>query len=80
MAVCKSLLSLPDSFCNLSSLTKLTLGDVWGGCEKLESLPERFGQLGSLKELYLNGCRALKELPAGIPALIPPSTAPAFVA
>ena len=33
-------------------------------------LPERFGQLESLRELSLQGCRALKALPEGIPPRI----------
>ena len=74
MGGCKSLLSLPDSFCDLSNLTKLSFCDEYGiGCEKLESLPERFGQLKSLKELNLRLCDSLKELPAGIPPhILPP--------
>ena len=66
MAACKSLLSLPDSFCNLSSLIKLSLGDYRGGCEKLASLPERFGQLESLQELNMAGCKRLLSLPDSV--------------
>ena len=58
MEACKSLLSLPDSFCNLSSLIKLDLGDNHGGCEKLASLPERFGEL-NLTEIDFSCCKQL---------------------
>ena len=69
MGACKSLLSLPDSFCDLSNLTKLAFCDWGSGCEKLESLPERFGQLKSLVTLNLAGCTSLEALPVGIPTL-----------
>ena len=61
MARCKSLLTLPDSFCDLSNLTKLAFGDTRDGtgCDKLESLPERFGDLPSLEDLNMNSCSAL---------------------
>ena len=76
MGACKSLLSLPDSFCDLSNLTKLSFCDEWGdGCEKLESLPERFGQLRSLVELNLYYCHQLRALPEGIPPRIIPLSA-----
>ena len=77
MGACKSLLLLPDSFCDLSNLTKLSFYEAYYGCEKLESLPERFGQLGSLRELNLGYCTKLLALPAGNQ---PPSTAPANLA
>jgi hypothetical protein len=71
MAACPSLLSLPDSFCDLSNLTKLSFCDEYGnGCSELESLPERFGQLKSLTSLNLSGDyripMKLEYLPEGI--------------
>ena len=75
MTDCKSVVSLPDSFCRLSNLKKLVLWD----CNKLGSLPERLGQLGSLKELNLSRCIALEELPAGTPLTsLPPSPSPCY--
>ena len=68
MTDCKSVVSLPDSFCRLSNLKKLSLWD----CNKLGSLPERFGQLESLKVLNLELCTKLVALPAGIPPHILP--------
>ena len=59
MAACRSLLSLPDSFCDLSNLTKLSFCDKYGnGCSKLESLPERFGEM-NLTEIDFSYCMAL---------------------
>ena len=72
MRNCRSLVSLPESFCRLSNLKKLNLSsDNSSHPMKLESLPERFGQLGSLQTLVLRGC-PLEELPAGIPPRILP--------
>ena len=57
---------MPDSFCDLTNLKKLQLGDsTIGGCEKLESLPERFGELRSLVTLNLDYCSMLA-LPEGL--------------
>ena len=60
MAACKSLLTLPNSFCDLSNLTKLAFGTWWSdeGCDNLESLPERFGEL-NLTEINFGWCEAL---------------------
>ena len=57
MQSCRSLVSLPESFCRLSNLKKLNLsgGGYW---MKLESLPERFGEL-NLTEIDFSGCTAL---------------------
>ena len=42
MEDCRSLISLPESFCRLSSLKTLNLSSSgFGGPMKLESLPER---------------------------------------
>ena len=73
MSFCINVVSLPASFCRLSNLKKLNLSGNYNDRMKLESLPERFGQLRSLVTLNLEGCSALKDLSAGIPAHIPPS-------
>ena len=81
MAACQSLLSFPDSFCDLSNLTKLSFCDASGnGCSELESLPERFGDLSSLEDLSMTDCKSvvslpdsfcrLRTLPEGIPPRI----------
>ena len=72
MAACTRLLSLPDSFCHLSKLTKLAFGYWSGGCHRLVSLPEHFGELTNIKELHLSCCSGLKDLPGGIFASHPP--------
>ena len=76
---CVKLQELPESICNMRSLTKLDLsGDLFpGGCGpmSMRALPERFGQLRSLVELNLYCCTSLKELPAGIPPHILPLSA-----
>ena len=72
MTACKSLLSLPDSFCDLSNLTKLTLGD-WNyggqltldGCHQL-SLPESFIRLQIPDEDFMKCCKAVARLPESI--------------
>ena len=64
MTDCKSVTSLPESFCDLKSLKTLQLrGNYYD--MGLVSLPERFGQLKSLVTLNLS-MTAIKELPAGI--------------
>ena len=73
MLGCTSLVSLPESFCRLSSLKKLNLSGLG---MQLESLPERFGQLGNLRELNM-AYTDVKELPEGImPHILPPSAPP----
>ena len=62
MTDCKSVVSLPDSFCRLSNLKKLSLCD----CNKLGSLPERFGELKALASLDLYNCPAGKSMPAAL--------------
>ena len=59
MQDCRSVVSLPASFCRLSNLKKLNLGSSqsWSPM-KLESLPERFGEL-HLTEIDFSGCTAL---------------------
>ncbi|KAJ9707494.1 hypothetical protein PVL29_002497 [Vitis rotundifolia] len=49
LAYCKSLVSLPDSLCNLTSLKILEVR----GCSKLEKLPNDLGQLQCLEKLSL---------------------------
>ena len=72
MVGCRSVVSLPESFCRLSNLKNLNLGSFNSFFSiKLESLPERFGQLRALKNLNLCYCESLRELPAGIPAGTP---------
>ena len=73
MTDCKSVTSLPESFCDLKSLKTLTLrGYIY--IMGLVSLPERFGQLRSLVTLNLSGCN-FEALPAGIPPCILPLSA-----
>ena len=64
MQDCRSVVSLPASFCRLSSLKKLDMGGYYG-CDKLESLPERFGDLTSLKSLNIAYCSKLN-MPAAL--------------
>ena len=67
MGGCKSLLSLPDSFCDLSNLTKLTLGSWRGCCPTFLSLPKRFGQLTNLtKESFMACIKHVERLPEDI--------------
>ena len=76
---CVKLQELPESICNMRSLTKLDLrgGPDWEcGPMSLRALPKRFGQLESLVQLNLSYCRSLKELPAGAPAHILPPVPP----
>ena len=63
MAGCNSLLSLPDGFCDLTNLTKLTFGAPGSAVSKLESLPERFGDLTSLEDLDMTACTSVVSLP-----------------
>ena len=68
MEDCRSVVSLPESFCRLSNLKKLNLGSSdYYNPMKLESLPERFGeQLVNLTDFNLHGCVKLQELPESI--------------
>ena len=77
MTDCRSVISLPESFCRLSNLKKLDLHSSGGWRPmKLKSLPERFGQLESLQTLNLECCFELEALPEGIPPrILPPSDA-----
>ena len=66
---CVKLQELPESICNMRSLTKLDLSgesEYGRGPMSIRALPERFGDLKSLKELdlrctKLNMPAALKE-------------------
>ncbi|XP_062001500.1 disease resistance-like protein DSC1 [Rosa rugosa] len=61
MRNCKSLVSLPDSICNLADLTHLDLY----GCSVLHNLPEKLGNLESLQVLDV-GYSGIKQLPFSI--------------
>ena len=74
MADCKSMTSLPESFCDLKNLKALKLNGDWYNMG-LVSLPERFGQLRSLVTLNLSECKQLLALPEGIPPRILPLSA-----
>ena len=82
IAGCQSLLSLPDSFCDLTNLKTLKLGGNGYSCEKLESLPERFEQLNNLEDLSLVNCVNLRSLPEGVSysntMVLCTTTAPSF--
>ena len=59
---CVKLQELPESICNMRSLTKLDLSGEgsWGcGPMSIRALPERFGDLPSLVDLDLGYCHAL---------------------
>ena len=62
---CVQLQALPESICNMRSLTKLDLsgddgGNSWKcGPMSIRALPERFGELPSLEDLNLAYCHAL---------------------
>ena len=59
MRNCRSVVSLPESFCRLSNLKKLNLSSYNSSCPmKLELLPERFGEL-NLTEIDFGYCTAL---------------------
>ena len=62
---------LPESICNMRSLTKLDLsgdgGGIFGcGPMSIRALPEGFGDLTSLKSLNLSCCPASKNMPAAL--------------
>ena len=74
---CVKLQELPESICNMRSLTKLDLsgeGEYGCGPMSIRALPERFGQLRSLVELDLRYCQQLRALPEGIPPRFLPLT------
>ncbi|GJP62286.1 hypothetical protein CLOP_g19369, partial [Closterium sp. NIES-67] len=55
---------LPPSFTQLTSLTRLELGNCM-----LRQLPTALGNLTSLKEVHLHSCRRLQELPESLTSL-----------
>ena len=67
---CVKLQELPESICNMRSLTKLDLSGDDGeysyscGPMSIRALPERFGDLTSLKKVDIRCCPAGENMPA----------------
>ena len=68
MSYCTSVLSLPESFCRLSSLKKLDLRGNDVVPMNLESLPKGFGQLTKLTTLWMDNTPAGRSMPAALKA------------
>ena len=64
---CVKLQELPESICNMRSLTKLDLSgeSPYNGCGpmSIRALPERFGDLTSLEDLDMTACTSVVSLP-----------------
>ena len=68
LSCCYKLEQLPESICNMRSLTKLDISGSQYSSEKmsLRALPEGFGQLVNLEHLNMYGCSRVQTLPEGM--------------
>jgi Leucine-rich repeat (LRR) protein len=62
---CNDLIKLPDGFCNITTLKKLSITN----CHKLSAIPQDIGKLENLEVLRLCSCSDLEEMPESISGL-----------
>jgi Leucine-rich repeat (LRR) protein len=62
---CNDLIKLPDGFCNITTLKKLSITN----CHKLSAIPQDIGKLENLEVLRLCSCSDLEEMPESVAGL-----------
>ncbi|GAU17402.1 hypothetical protein TSUD_232780 [Trifolium subterraneum] len=62
---CNDLIKLPDGFCNITTLKKLSITN----CHKLSAIPQDIGKLENLELLRLCSCSDLEGMPESVAGL-----------